>query len=202
MSLVPVEDKLPHLVYRPGLTDWPVLGDDGEPIDRKAQEDAAQQSSKGKSARKPVSPTCWPNGKEEERGLSRCMRLYPHLQDTGGFFVALLEKRDQPPRLPKRGRSPSSTAESTSKKPRNDGEAATAETSEVSTPVADRGDDSVGEEAADSARGGEEEDAADVDVDAPAEVVGDLSKSSSKSKETEEAFVFLPADHAEIKNCM
>ena len=25
--------------------------------------------------------------------LERCLRLYPHLQNTGGFFVALLRKK-------------------------------------------------------------------------------------------------------------
>ncbi|EST08532.1 Phosphoribosyltransferase domain protein [Kalmanozyma brasiliensis GHG001] len=38
----------------------------------------------------------WPQGDEESLGTQHCMRLYPHLQDTGGFFVALLEKVGNP----------------------------------------------------------------------------------------------------------
>ncbi len=38
----------------------------------------------------------WPQGDEEQLGTQHCMRLYPHLQDTGGFFVALLEKVGNP----------------------------------------------------------------------------------------------------------
>ena len=38
----------------------------------------------------------WPQGDEEALGTQHCMRLYPHLQDTGGFFVALLEKVGNP----------------------------------------------------------------------------------------------------------
>ncbi|VDB92498.1 unnamed protein product [Peniophora sp. CBMAI 1063] len=37
----------------------------------------------------------WPPSSEEVESLhlERCMRVYPHLQDTGGFFVAVLERK-------------------------------------------------------------------------------------------------------------
>ncbi|KAF6757735.1 cytosine-5--methyltransferase [Ephemerocybe angulata] len=40
----------------------------------------------------------WPPSAEEakEMQLERCMRIYPHLQDTGGFFVAVLERKGEP----------------------------------------------------------------------------------------------------------
>jgi len=34
----------------------------------------------------------WPPTKVETLNLARCIRIYPHLQDSGGFFVAVLEK--------------------------------------------------------------------------------------------------------------
>ncbi|KAK0551251.1 tRNA (cytosine-5-)-methyltransferase ncl1 [Tilletia horrida] len=40
--------------------------------------------------------TLWPPASDEiadKLDLERCMRFYPHLQNTGGFFVAVLEKR-------------------------------------------------------------------------------------------------------------
>lgn len=37
--------------------------------------------------------TLWPKGDEAALGLEKCMRVYPHLQNTGGFFVTVLEKR-------------------------------------------------------------------------------------------------------------
>lgn len=46
-----------------------------------------------KGARKTWSKTLWPAGDEKERGLEHCLRLYPHLQDTGAFFVCVLEKK-------------------------------------------------------------------------------------------------------------
>ncbi|KDN43663.1 S-adenosyl-L-methionine-dependent methyltransferase [Tilletiaria anomala UBC 951] len=44
---------------------------------------------------KKVAKTLWPHGDEERLKLERCMRVYPHLQNTGGFFVAVLHKRSQ-----------------------------------------------------------------------------------------------------------
>lgn len=35
----------------------------------------------------------WPNGNERNLGIEHCMRVYPHDQNTGGFFVAVLEKK-------------------------------------------------------------------------------------------------------------
>lgn len=35
----------------------------------------------------------WPNGDEAQLGIENCMRVYPHQQNTGGFFITVLEKR-------------------------------------------------------------------------------------------------------------
>lgn len=37
--------------------------------------------------------TLWPQGNEAALGLEHCMRVYPHYQNTGGFFIAVLEKK-------------------------------------------------------------------------------------------------------------
>lgn len=39
-----------------------------------------------------VPKSYWPQGDEAALGIPRCMRVYPHLQNTGGFFVAVLRK--------------------------------------------------------------------------------------------------------------
>ncbi|MCO5589742.1 hypothetical protein L7F22_043710 [Adiantum nelumboides] len=44
--------------------------------------------------RERVPKSLWPQGDEESLGLDKCMRILPHDQNTGGFFVAVLEKDD------------------------------------------------------------------------------------------------------------
>lgn len=39
-----------------------------------------------------VPKSFWPQGDEEQLNIPRCMRIYPHLQNTGGFFVAVFHK--------------------------------------------------------------------------------------------------------------
>lgn len=34
----------------------------------------------------------WPKGDEKALGIENCMRVYPQLQNTGGFFITVLEK--------------------------------------------------------------------------------------------------------------
>eukprot|EP00966_Prymnesium_polylepis_P331464 7387023-Prymnesium_polylepis.2 len=51
-----------------------------------------------KSSRK-VMPTMFPPPAERVGALhlEHCMRVLPHFQDTGGFFIAVLEKPPAPP---------------------------------------------------------------------------------------------------------
>lgn len=37
--------------------------------------------------------TLWPQGNEAALGIEHCMRVYPHYQNTGGFFITVLEKK-------------------------------------------------------------------------------------------------------------
>ncbi|GAA5979577.1 hypothetical protein JCM11641_007875 [Rhodosporidiobolus odoratus] len=48
-----------------------------------------------KGNRKAWAKTLWPVGDEKEKGLEHCLRLYPHLQDTGAFFVCVLVKKGE-----------------------------------------------------------------------------------------------------------
>lgn len=86
VSLVDVSDRLPHLNRRPGMLHWKVLK-------RDLSGELADPSSVPNVDSKRYPSSLWPDGKEAERHLERCLRIYPHLQDTGGFFVAVLEKR-------------------------------------------------------------------------------------------------------------
>lgn len=100
MSIVDVSDKLPELVRRPGLTTWPVIDNTLSPAPHPDDAEATEkfaEANPDKRHRKVWSRTLWPNGKEKERGLEHCLRIYPHLQDTGAFFVCVLQKAGETP---------------------------------------------------------------------------------------------------------
>lgn len=82
IKLVDCTDELPGLVRRQGISDWQVFGKDMEIREKGKCED--------------VPETCFPPSKEEsdEFHLDRCLRVYPHLQNTGGFFITVIEKLD------------------------------------------------------------------------------------------------------------
>lgn len=74
-----VKFQLPGLVSSPGLTNWTVVGKDGE------------TKTKGTEG---FGDELFPPTEEENKefGLENCIRVYPHQQNTGGFFITLLEK--------------------------------------------------------------------------------------------------------------
>jgi len=88
MSIKDVSACLPTLIRRPGLTSWTVTTRDPNKI----RPVASPNDLIDLPTNKKYPPTLWPSGNEVKHGLERCLRIYPHLQDTGGFFVAVLEK--------------------------------------------------------------------------------------------------------------
>lgn len=93
MSLLAVPDLLPTLIRRPGLTTWIVQTSTNTPAPYPGENDEEEEAARmaGKKVKK-WPKTLWPNGKESERGMDRCLRIYPHLQDTGAFFVSVMVK--------------------------------------------------------------------------------------------------------------
>ncbi|KDQ60243.1 hypothetical protein JAAARDRAFT_205232 [Jaapia argillacea MUCL 33604] len=113
-KLIDTTPHLPLLLRRPGLTTWiPALS-----IPNPTSTDKKERSIKffptyasysewfesdggGKGGgRGKALESLWPMSGDV--GLERCMRIYPHLQDTGGFFVAVLEKELAKPVEPKK----------------------------------------------------------------------------------------------------
>ncbi|KAM9959496.1 hypothetical protein ACTFIR_000573 [Dictyostelium discoideum] len=85
IKLVDVSSQYPSLIRRPGLHSWTVIDKAGNfPTFESQPEDKKYKLSK----------TLWPPTPQEaiDMHLEYCMRVYPHLQDTGGFFIAVLEK--------------------------------------------------------------------------------------------------------------
>lgn len=112
MSLIEATDQLPGLQRRRGLTTWKVYDKRMQMYATRADyEGPREPRNKGEKQEKPVADSCWPSGNEAELGLDKCLRLYPHLQDTGGFFVALLEKAGNESRQEAQPTDPAVTAE-------------------------------------------------------------------------------------------
>ena len=82
------EGLLPGLKKRPGITDWE-CNDDIFTVGE--ADDAARQASKSRLM--PFVASMYPPSPEvaAQLHLDRCIRILPHDQDTGGFFVAVLE---------------------------------------------------------------------------------------------------------------
>lgn len=85
LRLVDVAERLPLLKRVPGLASWRVR-------DRERWYEAWDGPEGGHAGYK-LAPSMFPPADpENELHLERCMRFLPHHQDTGGFFVAVLEK--------------------------------------------------------------------------------------------------------------
>ncbi|KAI3404570.2 NCL1 [Candida oxycetoniae] len=81
VKLVDVDQELPGLKRCKGLTDWKVFGKDMEIKERGQTE---------------LPNSMFPPTEDEikEFHLENCVRVYPHLQNTGGFFITVFEKVD------------------------------------------------------------------------------------------------------------
>ncbi|KAK0425499.1 hypothetical protein QR680_009237 [Steinernema hermaphroditum] len=89
VELVDVSDKLPELKRSHGVSDWKV-------IDRDMNEYASHEEVPSRLKR-PIQPSMFPPSREEAERfhLDRSFRVLPHVQNTGGFFVAVLNKKAQ-----------------------------------------------------------------------------------------------------------
>jgi hypothetical protein len=84
LAIVDVSDRLPSLIRYPGMTSWRVINKEGE------EYESAEAVPIPQKRRYPIS--LFPKAEYKDLGLDRCLRIYPHLQNTGGFFVAVLRK--------------------------------------------------------------------------------------------------------------
>lgn len=86
LELLDMSGQLPELRRTPGIHTWEVHTKAGK----------ANSFEEGQEVAK-VHPTMWPKPSYQKLPLERCMRLLPHHDDTGGFFVAVFEKKTPMP---------------------------------------------------------------------------------------------------------
>uniref|UniRef100_A0A4W3HMY3 tRNA (cytosine(34)-C(5))-methyltransferase n=1 Tax=Callorhinchus milii TaxID=7868 RepID=A0A4W3HMY3_CALMI len=88
LELIDVSSELPGLKRMPGLTSWKVMTREGQWF--------ADWSEVPENKQTQIRPTMFPTKDPEKlkaMNLERCIRVLPHHQNTGGFFVAVLQKR-------------------------------------------------------------------------------------------------------------
>ncbi|KYK59388.1 methyltransferase [Drechmeria coniospora] len=96
VEIVDSSDQLPALKRVPGMKQWKIMDKSGriwsswEDVEKFAK-DENEGVIPGRVVQSmfPIvdGPGC------QDLPLDRCMRVYPHLQDTGGFFITVLEKK-------------------------------------------------------------------------------------------------------------
>ncbi|KAF7730854.1 tRNA (cytosine(34)-C(5))-methyltransferase [Apophysomyces ossiformis] len=85
LEIKDVSDQLPDLKRKPGLKTWKVMTREGQYISSVDEIENGRQRFK-------FPKTAFPPANADDLHLERCLRIYPHEQDTGGFFVAVFEK--------------------------------------------------------------------------------------------------------------
>lgn len=94
VAILDSHDQLPLLKRRPGLKKWHIMDKNGRQWNSWAEVEAYVQSEEsGGVTPSRVAPSMFPSEASDRLPLERCMRVYPHLQDTGGFFIVALEKK-------------------------------------------------------------------------------------------------------------
>ncbi|XP_061225638.1 RNA cytosine C(5)-methyltransferase NSUN2 [Neopsephotus bourkii] len=92
LELADVSSELPGLKRMPGVTKWKVMLKDGQWLEEWKDVPSNRQTQ--------IRPTMFPVKDEEKlkaMNLERCLRILPHHQNTGGFFVAVLIKKSPMP---------------------------------------------------------------------------------------------------------
>lgn len=96
VEIVDCSDQLPGLKRYPGLKDWKIMDKQARIWSTWDEVEAfAKESNDGVIPGRVVqSMFPQPEGSDcSDLPLERCMRVYAHMQDTGGFFITVLEKK-------------------------------------------------------------------------------------------------------------
>lgn len=96
VEILDCADQLPGLVRRPGMRKWKIMDKSCRMWDTWEQVETFARDENDGVVPGRVSQTMFPKLEGTEcydLPLERCMRVYPHLQDTGGFFITVLEKK-------------------------------------------------------------------------------------------------------------
>lgn len=99
VEILDCSNELPGLQRVPGMTKWKVMDKAGRIWnDWKEVEEWVEKESKDGLIPGKLVPTMFPRKQEQETPaipLEKCIRVYAHQQDTGGFFITALHKKKE-----------------------------------------------------------------------------------------------------------
>ncbi|KAK8010532.1 hypothetical protein PG990_009497 [Apiospora arundinis] len=96
VDIIDCSDRLPGLKRNPGMFQWKIIDKDGKIWN--SWEEVQQHMLTKEDGLPPskLAETMFPRADTSDCSglpLDRCMRVYAHQQDTGGFFITVLEKK-------------------------------------------------------------------------------------------------------------
>lgn len=99
VEILDCSNELPGLQRVPGMTTWKVMDKAGRIWnDWKEVEEWVEKESKDGLIPGKLVPTMFPRKQDEDTPaipLEKCIRVYAHQQDTGGFFITALHKKKE-----------------------------------------------------------------------------------------------------------
>ncbi|KAI1157846.1 NOL1/NOP2/sun family protein [Nemania serpens] len=96
VEIIDCKDRLPLLHRYPGMHQWKIMDKSGRIWNN--WEEVQKHVLTGGQAPGKISQTMFPRPDTSDCSslpLDRCMRVYAHQQDTGGFFITVLEKKKE-----------------------------------------------------------------------------------------------------------
>lgn len=95
VDVVDCTEALPKLKRRPGLDAWKVMDKEGKIWGSWSEVEQYRVANGDEGLGRLAEAMFPPVGQAEKIPFERCMRVYPHLQDTGAFFITALQKRTE-----------------------------------------------------------------------------------------------------------
>lgn len=92
VQILDTQNLLPGLKRHPGLRSWKVMDKFGR-VWHSYREIEEHRSRHGDEGLSRLQESMFPP--QSDLPLEKCMRVYPHQQDTGAFFIAILEKQTE-----------------------------------------------------------------------------------------------------------
>ncbi|KAJ5578416.1 uncharacterized protein N7459_007380 [Penicillium hispanicum] len=92
VKIIDCSQELPGLKRAPGLRNWKVMDREGRIWGNWAEVEAHKEKEGINGLGRLSEGLFAPTGENADLPLEHCMRVYPHHQDTGGFFITVLEK--------------------------------------------------------------------------------------------------------------